>query len=177
MFEDEHIAFSSDKDFSNNRYHLLYKEGLNNRNEPTRVYFFDWHQSYLWSNSGGSHHAVALIRQMGEQKREFRFPVNLTRYSFDLNAFQGLEHQYHLFVSSEQCLKSDPYYGLSLFFCDNKIPFAMLPFSKPHQSLRIYCIPKEQLGSHQKIIEQWLVKMENHGSVINFFKLINRHFV
>ena len=172
MWEGQNLAFSTEQDFQNNIAHLR-GEGIGRRNEIT-VHNYDWHKRYAWINSGGSHHAAALIRQLVDQDRQFSCRAKLTTYRVNPFALQKVRNDFHLVIASEECITSDHKYYLSLFLSKLEIDMSTLGFPARKIGLRIYAIPKKQRNGTDKPLGKWIDHHVKQGNFVCFYEFITK---
>ena len=172
MWEAENLAFSTSTDFENNIAHLK-REGIGARNE-INVDYYDWHDRYCWANSGGSHHAAALIRQIVDQNRKFSCPAKLTTYRLNPAVLQKIRCNFHLLIAYDKCKDSAPEFYLSFFLSNLQFEISTLKFPGYHQhDLSIYVIPKSQKNGLGKAIGKWVDQQLDKENFVCFFDFVS----
>lgn len=171
MWEDDNLAFTTDEDFQKNITHLQ-GEGIGSSGEIP-VYTYAWHQDrILWGNSGGSHHAAALIRQMHTQNREFFCKAKIIHYSIDNEVFAPVLEDFYLLVVDDNCFMGEDYY-LGLALSDLDILFTTCNLPIPDRSYHLLVIPKKQSAISSSDLAKWVTKNLRSNTMLNFTELFS----
>lgn len=171
MWEGDNLAFTTDLDFQNNIAHLM-GEGIGSSGE-INVSIYAWHdERILWSNSGGSHHGAALIRQMHTQNREFYCKAKITRYSINKHVLTTVLDDFYLLIVDDDCLKGGEKYYLSLALSDMDIHFSTCSLPIRSRNYQLLVIPKKQDVVTKNALDTWIAENIADHRMLDFVQFV-----
>ena len=174
LYPGSNLAFATETDFQNNINHVM-REGAGNLGS-INVQYYDWYHRYSWLNTGGSHHAAALVHQLVDQNRQYKCRANLTSYHINALPLQQARDAFHLLVAPDkcQCVKTHQYYYLSLLLSNLKIKFSTLEFPSHHSQLMLYAIPKQQRFGMTKALSRWIDEQKMQTNILCFYDMLDK---
>lgn len=168
--EGSNLKFTTDEDFKENIRHLEF-EGIGSRG-TIRVFIYQWHNNRVyWANSGGSHHAAALIRQCHTQNRRFTCKAEITRYSLNIAQLNVVRKDFHLLIIKEHDCNNFP---VMLAFHYIGILFSTLHFNLPlNHDCKLVAIPRKQKEISNHNLSVWIDCQIKKGTIIDFIQMAN----
>ncbi|MFT5163913.1 MAG: hypothetical protein ACI9FJ_002510, partial [Alteromonadaceae bacterium] len=176
LYEGDNLKFTTEQDFDDNRDHILSEGTLTGK--FIEVQYYDWCNRYNWANTGGSHHAAALLYQIIDQKRHLNCPANITSFHLNAKAMKDVQNDFHLIVATDRCKKAQECFYLTLFLTEMQIQFSSLPFPGYHTGLLLFAIPKKQRRGIDAPLSLWIGEQKQHHHLIDFCDLVTQpqHF-
>jgi len=174
MWESDNLAFTTDMDFKKNLAHLM-TEGIGHSG-VIQLFIYGWHNDRIqWSNSGASHHAAALIRQLNTQNREFFCEAEITHYSIDIDILEALSNDFYLLLSENECFKSDQEYLLNLALSDLGIRFSTCSLPIRSRKYQLLVLPKNQEVIRKNDLDIWISENLAENKLLNFIDFLRKN--
>lgn len=176
MFPNERLSALDESDWLDNIWHIEH-EGFHKGN-IIHIYYYEWLDRYLGSNSGGSHHAALIAHQIRNQGRAYSREAEITTYGIDISLIDDLE-PYYCFITGRKSISSnigeynyDLDYILKSFATNTVYTFEM---NATENNCSLFIVPKIELKIPQELFESWLSSRSKLNEVIILKDILREH--